>query len=200
MIMRETAQKEDIMKKKGIIIIAVIAAVVLLLGISLISTNNSLVSMETKVDAALANIDTNLQRRADLIPNLVNTVKGYAAHEQAALDSVTAARAQLAGASTVGEKAEADSALTAALNNLLVIVENYPDLKASANFTQLADELAGTENRIAVARRDYNDAVQEYNTAIRKFPGNLVAGMFGFEKKDFFQASAGAQDVPNVEF
>ena len=188
------------MKKTGIIVIAVIAAVVLLLGIFLISTNNNLVSMETKVDAALANIDTNLQRRADLIPNLVNTVKGYAAHEQEALDSVTAARAQLAGASTVGEKAEADSALTAALNNLLVIVENYPDLKASANFTQLADELAGTENRIAVARRDYNDAVQEYNTAIRKFPGNLVAGLFGFEKKDFFQASAGAQDVPNVEF
>lgn len=188
------------MKKTGIIVIAVIAAVVLLLGIFLISTNNNLVSMETKVDAALANIDTNLQRRADLIPNLVNTVKGYAAHEQAALDSVTAARAQLAGASTVGEKAEADSALTAALNNLLVIVENYPDLKASANFIQLADELAGTENRIAVARRDYNDAVQEYNTAIRKFPGNLVAGLFGFEKKDFFQASAGAQDVPSVQF
>ena len=188
------------MKKKGIIVIAVIAAVVLILGISLISTNNNLVSMETKVDAAMANIDTNLQRRADLIPNLVNTVKGYAAHEQEALDSVTSARAQLAGASTVGEKAEADSALTAALNNLLVIVENYPDLKASANYIQLADELAGTENRIAVARRDYNNAVQEYNTAIRKFPANLVAGMFGFEKRDFFQASAGAQDVPNVQF
>ena len=188
------------MKKKGIIIIAIIAAVVLILGISLISTNNNLVSMETKVDAALANIDTNLQRRADLIPNLVNTVKGYAAHEQAVLDSVTAARAQLAGASTVGEKAEADSALTAALNNLLVIVENYPDLKASANYIQLADELAGTENRIAVARRDYNNAVQEYNTAIRKFPANLVAGMFGFEKRDFFQASASAQDVPTVQF
>lgn len=199
-MVRETAQKEDIMKKKGIIVIAVIAAVVLLLGIFLISTNNSLVSMETKVDAALANIDTNLQRRADLIPNLVNTVKGYAAHEQEALDSVTAARAKLAGASTVGEKAEADSALTAALNNLLVIVENYPDLKASANFIQLADELAGTENRIAVARRDYNAAVESYNAAIRKFPGNLVAGMFGFEKKDFFKASANAQDVPSVQF
>lgn len=199
-MVRETAQKEDVMKKKGIIVIAVIAAVVLLLGIFLISTNNSLVSMETKVDAALANIDTNLQRRADLIPNLVNTVKGYAAHEQEALDSVTAARAKLAGATTVGEKAEADSALTAALNNLLVIVENYPDLKASANFIQLADELAGTENRIAVARRDYNAAVESYNAAIRKFPGNLVAGMFGFEKKDFFKASANAQDVPSVQF
>ena len=188
------------MKKKGLIIIAVIAAVVVLLGIFLISTNNNLVSMETKVDAAFANIDTNLQRRADLIPNLVNTVKGYAAHEQAALDSVTEARAQLAGATTVEDKAEADSALTAALNNLLVIVENYPDLKASANFIQLSDELAGTENRIAIARRDYNDAVQEYNTAIRKVPGNLIAGLFGFEKRDYFEASAGAQDVPSVEF
>ena len=188
------------MKKKGIIVIAVIVAVVMLLGISLISVNNNLVSLETKVDAAMANIDTNLQRRADLIPNLVNTVKGYAAHEQEALDSVTAARAQLAGATTVGEKAEADSALTTALNNLLVIVENYPDLKASTNFIQLADELAGTENRIATARRDYNTAVQEYNAAIRKFPGNLVAGLFGFEKRDFFQASAGAQDVPSVQF
>ena len=186
--------------KKSSIIIAIVVGVVVILGISFISINNNLVSMETKVDAALADIDTNLQRRADLIPNLVNTVKGYAAHEQAALDSVTDARAKLAGASTVEEKAEADSALTAALNNLLVIVENYPDLKASANFTQLADELAGTENRIAVARRDYNAAVESYNAAIRKFPGNLVAGMFGFEKRDYFQASSNAQDVPSVQF
>lgn len=186
--------------KKSSIIIAIVVGVVVILGISSISINNNLVSMETKVDAALADIDTNLQRRADLIPNLVNTVKGYAAHEQAALDSVTDARAKLAGASTVEEKAEADSALTAALNNLLVIVENYPDLKASANFTQLADELAGTENRIAVARRDYNAAVESYNAAIRKFPGNLVAGMFGFEKRDYFQASSNAQDVPSVQF
>lgn len=186
--------------KKSSIIIAIVVGVVVILGISFISINNNLVSMETKVDAALADIDTNLQRRADLIPNLVNTVKGYAAHEQAALDSVTDARAKLAGASTVEEKAEADSALTAALNNLLVIVENYPDLKASANFTQLADELAGTENRIAVARRDYNAAVESYNAAIRKFPGNLVAGLFGFEKRDYFQASSNAQDVPSVQF
>ena len=156
--------------------------------------------MEAEVDVALANIDTYLQRRADLIPNLVNTVKGYAAHEQAALDSVTDARAKLAGASTVEEKAAADSELTAALNNLLVIVENYPDLKASANFTQLADELAGTENRIATARRDYNTAVQSYNTAIRKFPNSLIAGLFGFAQKDYFQASDDAQNVPDVEF
>ena len=192
-------QKEDIMKKKGIII-AIVVGLVVLLGIGLISANNSLVSMEAEVDAALANIDTNLQRRADLIPNLVNTVKGYAAHEQAAIDSVTQARAQLAGATTVEEKAAADSALTTALNNLLVVVENYPDLKASANFTQLADELAGTENRIATARRDYNEAVQSYNTAIRKFPKSLIAGLFGFEQKVYFQASDGAQNVPNVEF
>lgn len=197
--MRLRAQKEDIMKKKGIII-AVIVGIIVLLGIALISANNNLVSMEAKVDAELANIDTYLQRRADLIPNLVNTVKGYAAHEQEAIDSVTQARANLAGASTVEEKAAADSALTTALNNLLVIVENYPDLKASANFTQLADELAGTENRIATARRDYNDAVQSYNTAIRKFPTSLVAGLFGFTQKEYFAASEGAQNVPNVSF
>ena len=187
------------MKKTGIII-AVIVGLVLILGIALISANNNLVSMEAEVDAELANVDTYLQRRADLIPNLVNTVKGYAAHEKEAIDSVTEARANLAGAKTVEEKAEADSELTAALNNLLVIVENYPDLKASANFTQLADELAGTENRIATARRDYNDAVQSYNTAIRKFPNSLIAGLFGFEQKAYFQASSGAENVPNVEF
>lgn len=196
--MHKVCKKEATMKKG--IIIAIIVGVIVLLGIVLISANNNLVSMEAKVDAALANIDTNLQRRADLIPNLVSTVKGYAAHEQAAIDSVTEARANLAGASTVEEKAAADSALTNALNNLLVIVENYPDLKASANFTQLADELAGTENRIAVARRDYNDAVQSYNTAIRKFPTSLVAGIFGFTQKDYFRASDGAQDVPDVAF
>lgn len=187
------------MKNKGIIV-AIIVGLVVILGIALISANNNLVSMEAKVDAAFANIDTYLQRRADLIPNLVNTVKGYAAHEQEAINSVTEARTKLAGATTVEEKAAADSELTAALNNLLVIVENYPDLKASANFTQLADELAGTENRIATARRDYNDAVQSYNTAIRKFPTSLVAGLFGFAQKDYFQASDGAQDVPDVQF
>ena len=188
------------MKKKGLIILGVIVGLIVILGIMLVSANNNLFSLEAKVDSALANIDTNLQRRADLIPNLVNTVKGYAAHEKEAIDSVTEARAKLTGASTVEEKAAADSELTAALNNLLVIVENYPDLKASANFTQLADELAGTENRIATARRDYNGAVQEYNTAIRKFPDNLVASLFGFEKKDYFQAADGAENVPNVEF
>lgn len=187
------------MKKSGIII-AIIVGLVVILGIWLISANNNLVSLEADVDAALANIDTNLQRRADLIPNLVNTVKGYAAHEQAAIDSVTEARENLAKATTVEEKAEADSKLTAAVNNLLLVVENYPDLKASANFTQLADELAGTENRIATARRDYNTAVQTYNTAIRKFPGSLVAGLFGFTPKQYFQASDNAQNVPNVEF
>lgn len=185
--------------KKGMII-AIIVGLIVILGIALVSANNNLVSMEAKVDAALANIDTYLQRRADLIPNLVSTVKGYAAHEQEVIDSVTQAREKLAGASTVEEKAAADSALTTALNNLLVVVENYPDLKASQNFTQLADELAGTENRIATARRDYNDAVQSYNTAIRKFPASLVAGLFGFSQRDYFQATDGAQNVPNVEF
>ncbi len=187
------------MKKTGIII-AVIVGLIVLLVISLISANNRLVTLEAKVDAAFANIDTNLQRRADLIPNLVSTVKGYAAHEQEAIDSVTQAREKMAGASTVEEKAEADSALTSALNNLLVVVENYPDLKASENFIQLADELAGTENRIATARRDYNAAVQSYNTAVRKFPGSLIASLFGFSQKEYFRAADGAQDVPQVEF
>ncbi len=199
-ILKVDLYKRRIIMKKGTIITIIIVGIVVLLGIWLISANNNLVSMETEVDAALANVDTYLQRRADLIPNLVNTVKGYAAHEQEAIDSVTAAREKLAGASTVEEKAEADQALTAALNNLLVIVENYPDLKASENFVQLADELAGTENRIAVARKDYNDAVQSYNAAIRKFPGSLVASIFGFEQKDYFQASESAQDVPQVTF
>lgn len=187
------------MNKKGIII-AIVIGLIVVLGIALVSANNNLVSMEAKVDAALADIDTYLQRRADLVPNLVSTVKGYAAHEQEAIDSVTQARAALAGASSVEEKAAADSALTTALNNLLVVVENYPDLKASENFVQLADELAGTENRIATARRDYNAAVQSYNTAIRKFPGSLVAGLFGFAQREYFQAADGAQNVPQVEF
>ncbi len=186
--------------KKGTIIGIVVIALVVILGITLISGYNAMVSMEAEVDSALANIDTNLQRRADLIPNLVNTVKGYASHEKEVIDSVTAARAKLTGATTVEEKAAADSELTSALNRLLVVVENYPDLKASENFTQLADELAGTENRIAVARRDYNDAVKTFNTSIRKFPNSVLAGMFGFSQKAYFEASEGAQIVPNVEF
>lgn len=184
------------MKKSTIVIIAVIV----IIAIMLVSSYNGIVSKAEDVDNKFATIDTQLQRRADLIPNLVNTVKGYAAQEKEIIDSVTEARARLAGANTVAEKAEADGELTSALNRLMVVVENYPDLKSSQNFIQLSDELAGTENRIATARRDYNEAVKEYNLKIKKFPTNLMANMFGYDAKDYFQASEGSQEVPNVNF
>ena len=186
--------------KKGTIILIVLIALVVILGIALVSGYNSLVTLEADVDAAYSNMDVYMQRRADLIPNLVSTVKGYAAHEQEAIDAVTDARAKLTGATTAEETAAADAELSSALSRLLVVVENYPDLKASENFTQLSDELAGTENRIAVARKDYNEVVTEFNTAIRRFPNSILAGMFGFEKKPLFTAAEGAQDVPKVEF
>lgn len=186
--------------KKNTIIWIVIAVIVVGLIIFAVSGYNSLVRMEEEVDSAFANIDTNLQRRADLIPNLVNTVKGFASQETEIMNSVTEARAKLAGASTVEDKANADTELTNALNRLMVVVENYPDLKSSQNFIQLSDELAGTENRIAVARRDYNQKVQEYNAQRKKFPTNILAGMFQFEEKPYFEASDNASEVPNVEF
>ena len=186
--------------KKSTIVLLVIGVIILGIIIFAISGYNSLVKMEEEVNSAFSNIDTNLQRRADLIPNLVSTVKGFASHETEVINSVTEARAKLAGASTVEEKANANSELTSALNRLMVVVENYPDLKSSENFRQLADELAGTENRIAVARRDYNDMVKKYNSQRMKFPTNILAGMFGFESKEYFEASDNASEVPNVEF
>lgn len=188
------------MMKKGRILAVIVIALVVILGISLISGYNTMVTLEADVEAAYSNMDVYMQRRADLIPNLVNTVKGYAAHEQEAITAVTEARAKLTGATTAEETAAADAELSSALSRLLVVVENYPELKASANFTQLADELAGTENRIAVARKDYNEIVTKFNTNIRRFPNSLLAGVFGFEKKPLFAAADGAQNVPNVEF
>lgn len=187
------------MKKSTIVIIAIVA-IVLIIALMLGSSYNGIVAKAEEVDNKFATIDTQLQRRADLIPNLVNTVKGYAAQEKEIIDSVTEARAKLAGANTVAEKAEADGELTSALNRLMVVVENYPDLKSSQNFIQLSDELAGTENRIATARRDYNEAVKEYNLKIKRFPTNLMANMFGYEVKEYFQASENSQEVPNVNF
>ncbi len=187
------------MKKSNIVIIIVVAIIVIL-GLMLILSYNSIVSKAEEVDNKFATIDTQLQRRADLIPNLVNTVKGYANQEQEVINSVTEARAKLTGANSVSEKAEANEQLTSALNNLMVIVENYPDLKSSQNFIQLSDELAGTENRIATARRDYNEAVKFYNLKIKKFPTNLIAGIFGYEIKDYFEIEEGSQEVPDVEF
>lgn len=187
------------MKKSTIVIIVVVVILVAIIA-GLVSNYNGVISLSEEVDNKFATIDTMLQRRADLIPNLVNTVKGYTNQEQAVIDSVTDARAKLAGANSVGEKANADQELSTALSNLLVVVENYPDLKSSQNFINLSDELAGTENRIATARKDYNDAVKEYNTKIKRFPTNIVSGMFGYGEKEYFQASEGSEEVPTVDF
>ena len=187
------------MKKSTIVIIVVVVILVAIIA-GLVSNYNGVVSLSEEVDNKFATIDTMLQRRADLIPNLVNTVKGYTNQEQAVIDSVTDARAKLAGANSVGEKANADQELSTALSNLLVVVENYPDLKSSQNFINLSDELAGTENRIETARKDYNDAVKEYNTKIKRFPTNIVSGMFGYGEKEYFQASEGSEEVPTVDF
>lgn len=187
------------MKKSTIVIIVVVVILVAIIA-GLVSNYNGVVSLSEEVDNKFATIDTMLQRRADLIPNLVNTVKGYTNQEQAVIDSVTDARAKLAGANSVGEKANADQELSTALSNLLVVVENYPDLKSSQNFINLSDELAGTENRIATARKDYNDAVKEYNTKIKRFPTNIVSGMFGYGEKEYFQASEGSEEIPTVDF
>ena len=163
-------------------------------------TYNSLVAQRENVDTQYSAIDTQLQRRIDLIPNIVNTVKGYAAHESEVFGAVSDARARLAGASTKEEAAEADSELTSAVSRLLMIAENYPDLKADTQFTALTDELAGTENRIAVARKDYNDAAKAYNTQIKTFPKVIIANLFGFEKAEYFEAADGAKSAPQVNF
>ncbi len=187
------------MKKKSVVIIAVIAVIVII-GIVLISGYNRLISLEERTDTEYSNVQVQMQRRSDLIPNLVNTVKGYAEHETEVYTAIADARSKLAGAATVDELEEADGELSSALNRLLAISEAYPELKSNENFLSLQDELAGTENRIGVARQDYNEAVQKYNVKIRSFPTNIFAGMLGFEKKEQFTASESAQTVPQVEF
>ncbi len=178
----------------------VIAAVIVIAVIGIVGTYNSLVSLQAGVEEKESAISTQLQRRSDLIPNLVSTVKGYAAHEEEVYTAIADARSKLAGAGTVEEMAQANGELSSALSRLLVVVENYPELKANENFTALQDELAGTENRITVARNDYNTAAKEYNVKIRRFPNNLFAGMLGFEKVDYFEADSNAQSVPEVSF
>lgn len=187
------------MKKSTMILLGVVAFIVIIISM-LGGSYNSLVEKSENVDKQLANVDVQLERRADLIPNLVSTVKGYTSHETEIIDKITNARENLLKANTVTEKSNANDELTSALNALMVVVENYPDLKSNQNFIQLSDELAGTENRIATSRRDYNDAVTSYNTSIKKFPTNILAGMFGFNKKDYFEVSEGKTDVPKVEF
>lgn len=182
---------------KGWIIAGVIIVLVFAFGIS---GYNSLISLNENVNGKWSQIENQLQRRADLIPNLVATVKGYAAHEQQAIQAVADARAKLAGAQGPAAKAQADTQLSGALSRLLVVVENYPNLKADQNFRQLSDELAGTENRVAVARKDYNDAVQIYNTRIQSIPTSIYAKMMGFGPKEYFRAEEGAKQVPQVKF
>lgn len=186
------------MKKKNIIIIAVIAVVVILIG-GVISSYNGLATAREEVVNAEANIDTYLQRRADLIPNVITTAKEFAAHETEVYDRVLEAREKLVGADTIAEKAEANDELTSALQGLTVVVENYPELKSDATYVQVMDELAGSENRIATARKDYNDTVNSYNSRIIKFPTNVMAGIFGFEKAEYFEAEEGAEKAPDAE-
>lgn len=189
--------------KKLWVILAVVAVVAILIFAiiaSLVGTYNGLVEKQAEVDQKFAQVQTVLQRRSDLIPNLVSTVKGYAAHEEEVYTAIADARAALSGAKTPEELSEANGELDSAISRLLVVVENYPDLKASANFTALQDELAGAENRISTERGRYNEAVKEYNTAIRKFPNNIFAGMFGFTAADYFEADEGAQKAPEVNF
>lgn len=185
------------MKKKSLIIII---AILVLVVAWLAKGYNSLVKLEESTNTAFSEVQVQLQRRSDLIPNLVNTVKGYAAHETEVFTAVSDARAKLAGATTVDEVNEANGEMSSALSRLLAISESYPELKSNENFLSLQDELAGTENRIGVARKDYNETVQTYNVKIRSFPTNIFANMLGFEKKELFAADEGAQSVPSVEF
>ncbi len=186
--------------KKGTIIGLVVLGIIVIFGIYAIGSYNKMKVSAENVNTKSGDIDVYLQRRADLIPNLVSTVKGYIQHEEKVISDITTARENLINAKDMSEKASADSELTNAINNLLVVVENYPDLKANTNFINLQDELAGTENRIATARKDYNDAVKEYNSLIIKFPNNIIASMFNLEKADYFKADDAKTEVPDVEF
>lgn len=193
------------MKKTWIIVIAVIAVI----AIYSTSTYNSMVAQEEAVSTAWSNVENQYQRRSDLIPNLVNTVKGYATHEKETFDAVVSARAK-ATQTTVSiddltpEKMQAyqraQGEVGSALSRLLAVTENYPELKANENFKELQVQLEGTENRISVERRNFNKTTREYNTAIRKFPRNIVAGMFGFEKHPYFEAEEGSEKAPEVKF
>ncbi|PRR82263.1 LemA family protein [Clostridium vincentii] len=186
--------------KKGMKILIIVIVAILVITLPLISNYNSLVTLNQSADNSYADIDTQLQRRSDLIPNLVSTVKGYAIQEKDVFTDIADARAKLAGAGNVSDKANADSELSGSLSRLLVVVEAYPDLKSNQNFRDLSIQLEGTENRISIAREDYNASVTEYNTKRRKFPSNLTASMFGFEEKDLYKASEGAKELPTVDF
>jgi LemA protein len=187
--------------KIALVVLAVVVLIALMIGGSLMGTRNELVTEREAVNGAWSQVDVALERRADLIPNLVETVKGFAKQEQSVIDSVTSARAALGGAKTPADKIAANSQLDGALSRLLVVVENYPNLKSNENFLRLQDEIAGTENRIAVERRNYNEIVQKYNTDIALFPKNIAASMFGFQRNDaYFKAEGAEREVPKVKF
>jgi LemA protein len=187
--------------KAVIAILVVLLILALVVGGAYVSRRNQMAIKREAVNAAWAQVDVVLQRRADLIPNLVETVKGYAVQEQTVFGAIAAARAALIGAKTPSDKIAANGQLDSALGRLLVIVENYPQLKSNENFMRLQDELAGTENRIAVERRRYNDTIQDYNTYIVLFPNNLVASFAGFTRNDaYFKTEEGARQVPKVNF
>ncbi len=179
---------------------AVIVVILLLIFSSIKGTYNTLVRLDEGIKGAWAQVENQLQRRYDLIPNYVETVKGYARHEKEVFLKVTEARSKVGGATNVKDKIEANNQLSSALSRLLFVVERYPDLKANQNFIRLQDELAGTENRIAVERRRYNEAVKTYNVKIRSFPTNILAGMFGFTMAEFFKVPEIAKEVPKVKF
>jgi LemA protein len=187
--------------KTGIIVLIVIVLLALMFGGTFINHRNEMVRKRETVNAVWSQVDVVLQRRADLIPNLVETVKGFAAHEEKVFGDIAAARAAMAGAKTPQEKIAANGQLDSALSRLLVVVENYPQLRSNENFLRLQDELAGTENRIAIERRRYNEAVQDYNTYISLFPNNIIASLSGFTRNDaYFKTDEGARQPPRVNF
>ena len=196
------------MSKSTVVLIAIVA-IVGLFGLTLMSSYNGLVAEQEQVNGKWSQIDTMLQRRADLIPNLVNTVKGYAAHETQTFTEVTEARAKATSINLsaddltpekLAEFQQAQAQVRSALGRLIAVSESYPDLKANQNFLELQAQLEGTENRIAVARKDFNAAAQQYNVSVRRFPANLVARMFGFGQKPYFESAEGAAAAPQVTF
>ena len=187
--------------KTGTIVLVIVALVALVIGGMFVTSRNQMVTKNETVKSAWAQVDVVLQRRADLIPNLVETVKGFAAQEQTVFHDIASARSALLGAQTPADKIAANGQLDGALGRLLLIVENYPQLKSNENFLRLQDELAGTENRIAVERKRYNDALQDYNTYVRLFPNDMFAGWAGFQRNNaYFTASESSREAPKVQF
>lgn len=185
---------------KGLKIVLIILGILVIICIPIVSGYNHLVSLDQTVSAAESNIDTQLQRRSDLIPNLVNTVQGYASQEKEIFTEIAEARSKLSGATNITDQAAADGELSNALSRLLVVVERYPDLKSNQNFKDLSIQLEGTENRVAIARQDYNTAATTYNTKRRTFPTNILASLFNFPERSLYKASENANQVPIVNF